>query len=217
MGARTDAARAEVVARRQLLLDEVAGLEAAGRSAIDIPAKIRSAPGKTAALAAGTAFIALGGPKKTYRAVRRAIFGPTADLPKSMLPGQVDKALRALGEDGDRVRGVLEREFVDYLDKNKPERKARDLRGTVSELGGNLLRPATAEAGKRLARELFKPDGGSFNEVMDRIQARRDSRKAESAGESAGGAPVPAAASSPAARTSRWERRPIGRKDPRPL
>jgi hypothetical protein len=216
VGARTDAARAEVVARRQLLLDEVAGLEAAGRSAIDIPAKIRSAPGKTAALAAGTAFIALGGPKRTYRAVRRAIFGPTADLPKSMLPEQVDKALRAFGQDGNRVRGVLEREFVDYLEKNKPKREARDLRATISELGGSLLRPATAEAGKRLARELFKPDGRSFNDVMDRIQARRDSRKAESAGEPSGSAPAPAAASAPAAKTSRWERRPISRKDPRP-
>ena len=216
MGARTDAARAEVVARRQLLLDEVAGLEAAGRSAIDIPAKIRSAPGKTAALAAGTAFIALGGPKRTYRAVRRAVFGPTANLPKSMLPEQVDKALRALGEDGDRVRGVLEREFVDYLEKNKPEREARDLGGTISELGGNLLRPATAEAGKRLAKELFKPDGGSFNEVMDRIQARREARKTESDGEPAGGSTEPGKPSAPAAKPSRWERRPGGRWAPPP-
>jgi hypothetical protein len=216
VGARTDAARAEVVARRQLLLDEVAGLEAAGRSAIDIPAKIRSAPGKTAALAAGTAFLVLGGPKKTYRAVRRAVFGPTANLPKSMLPEQVDKALRALGEDGHRVRGVLEREFVDYLEKNKPEREARDLRGTISELGGSLLRPATAEAGKRLARELFKPDGGSFNDVMDRIRARRDARNAEPSDSQVGGSPAPAAISAPAGKPSRWIRRPIGRKAPRP-
>ena len=149
MGARTDAARAEVVARRQPLLVEVVRLEAAGRSAIDIPAKIRRAPAKTVALAAGTAFLVLGGPKRSFRAARRAIFGPTADLPKSMLPEQVDKALRSLGGDGDRVRGVLEREFVEYLEKNKPVREARDLRGTVSELGGNILRPATAAASRQ--------------------------------------------------------------------
>lgn len=176
MGARTDAARAEVVARRQLLLVEVVRLEAAGRSAIDIPAKIRRAPGKTVALAAGTAFLVLGGPKRSFRAARRAIFGPKADLPKSMLPAQVDKALRSLGDDGDRVRGVLEREFVNYLDKSKPTREARDLRGTISELGGNVLRPAAAEAGKRLAKELFNPKGGSFHEVLDRIQTRRSAR-----------------------------------------
>jgi hypothetical protein len=179
VGARTDAARAEVVAQRQLLLDEVGRLEAAGRSAIDIPAKIRRAPARTAALAAGTAFLVLGGPKKIYRAVRRAVLGPKADLPKSMLPEQIDKALRGLGDDGDRVRGLVEREFVDYLEKNKPVREARDLRGTISELGGNVLRPVTAEAGKRLATELFKPEGGSFHDVMDRIQARRAGRKAE--------------------------------------
>ncbi|MFI5258394.1 MAG: hypothetical protein ACHQ01_02115 [Candidatus Limnocylindrales bacterium] len=205
MAARTDAARAEVVARRQLLLDEVVRLEAAGRSAIDIPAKIRRAPARAAALAVGTAFFALGGPKRTYRAVRRAVLGPDADLPKSMLPDQIEKALKALGDDGDRVRGLIEREFVDYLEKSKPVREARDLRGTISELGGNLLRPATAEAGKRLAKELFKPDGGSFNEAMNRIQARRDARKGE-AGGSAGNAEAHEAAE------PHLVRKPRGRK-----
>ena len=206
MGARTDAARAEVLASRQQLLVEVGRLEAAGKSAVDFPAKIRRSPGKIAALAAGTAFMALGGPKKTYRAVRRAVLGPKADLPKSMLPAQIDKALRSLGDDGDRVRGLLEREFADYLEKSKPTREARDLGSTISELGGNILRPATAEAGKRLAKELFKPEGGSFNEVMDRIQARRDARNSEPAGEptaSPDGATHGASA-------SRWERRRSG-------
>lgn len=187
MGARTDAARAEVVAQRQVLLDEVVRLEAAGRSAIDIPAKIRRAPAKTAALAAGTAFMVLGGPKRAYRAVRRAVLGPKADLPKSMLPEQIDKALRSLGDDGDRVRGLVEREFVGYLEKNKPVREARDLRGTLSELGGNILRPVTAQAGKRLASELFSPEGGGFAGAMNRIQTRRD---AHQAAEDAGPAPA---------------------------
>jgi hypothetical protein len=178
VGARTDAARAEVVAQRQVLLDEVVRLEAAGRSAIDIPAKIRRAPAKTAALAAGTAFMVLGGPKRTYHAIRRAVLGPKADLPKSMLPQQIDKALRSLGDDGDRVRGLIEREFVDYLEKNKPVREARDLRGTISELGGNILRPVTNQAGKRLAKELFSSEGGGFAEAMKRIQARRDANEA---------------------------------------
>ena len=213
MGARTDAARAEVVARRQLLLVEVAGLEAAGRSAIDIPAKIRRAPGKTVALAAGAAFVLLGGPKRTYRGIRRAIFGPAANLPKSMLPEQIDKALRTLGDDGDRVRGVVEREFVDYLEKNKQVRESRDMRGTVSELGGNILRPVTAEAGKRLAKELFKPDSGRFGEVMNRIQARRGAR---TPGAASGPSADSAAPASPPAR-SRWERRSTpGRKGARP-
>jgi hypothetical protein len=214
VGARTDAARAEVLASRQQLLEEVARLEAAGRSAVDIPAKIRRAPGKTAALAVGTAFIVLGGPKRTYHAVKRAVLGPKADLPKSMLPEQIDKALRSLGDDGDRVRGLLEREFVDYLEKNKPVRDRRDLGGTISELGGNLIRPATAEAGKRLAKELFKPEGGSFNAAMDRIQSRRKARRAERAG--AAGNEEPEADGKPAASPASGRRGIAGRRRARP-
>jgi hypothetical protein len=207
VGARTDAARAEVVARRQLLLDEVIGLEAAGRAAVDIPAKIRRAPAKTAAVLAGTAFVALGGPGRAYRAIRRRIFGPTADLPKSMLPKQIDKALSSLGDDGEQVRGLLEREFGAYLDKSRPAREARNLKGTISELGGNVLRPVTAEAGKRLAKELFSPDAGGFAAATDRIRARREARKAKALADAAS-APVPEKAG-----LSRWERRPGPRRN----
>jgi hypothetical protein len=210
VGARTDAARAEVVARREDLLHEVTRLEAAGRSAVDVKAKVRHSPGKTAALAAGTAFIALGGPKRTYRAVRKAVFGPAADLPKSMLPEQIDKALRALGTDGDRVRGVIEHEFADYLERNKQTREARDFRGTVTELGGNLLRPVSARAGRRMAEELFKPDGGSFNEVMSRIQSRRDARDDGDGQDRSDAAAKPRAAGKGAGARGRWMAR--GRK-----
>jgi hypothetical protein len=188
VGARTDAARAEVVARRQLLADEVVRLEAAGRAAVDIPAKIRRSPAKTAALAAGTAFLVLGGPKRTFRAVRRAVLGPKADLPKSLLPEQIDKALRAIGDDGDKVRGAIERDFANYLEETRPKREARDLAGTISELGGNLLRPASAEAGKRLASELFAPEEGGWAKAMKRIQGRRDARAAATSPEPKPGA-----------------------------
>jgi hypothetical protein len=179
VGARTDAARAEVVARRQILLDEVVGLEAAARSAVDIPAKVRRAPAKTAALAAGTAFIALRGPRRLYRGLRRVVLGPKANLPTSMLPKEIDRAVRALGDDGEAVRGTLEREFAAYVAKNRQERERRDLKGTVALLGGNILRPVTAEAGKRLARELFRPEGGSFARMTERIRARREARQAD--------------------------------------
>jgi hypothetical protein len=199
VGAPTDAARAEVVARRQLLLDEVVSLEAAGRSAVDVKAMVRRSPGRTAALAAGTAFLVLGGPKRTYRMMRRAVLGPRADLPKSMLPRQIDRALRSLGEDGEQVRGLLEREFALYLAKSRPEREARDLKGTISELGGNVLRPVTAEAGKRLAKELFHPDGRSFAAATERIKARREAHKNE---------PLEGSAVPPEqAGGTRWERR----------
>jgi hypothetical protein len=191
------------------LLVEVDRLEAAGRSAIDIPAKIRKSPAKTAALVASAAFLVLGGPKRSLRAVRRAIFGPKVDLPKSMLPEQIDKTLRALGDDGDRVRGVLEREFADYMEKSRPVREARDLRGTIAELGGNILRPATTQAGKKLATELFKPEGSGFNDVMGRIKGRRAAREAAATSE------TKPKASGPIAELRRQRRAPRSRGDSR--
>src|SRR5439155_1535708 len=86
MGARTDAARAAAVASRGELAEEVARLEAAGREAVDIPAKIRRAPARTAGLAAGEAFVVAGGPKRLLRAGPRALRGPDADLAKSIRP-----------------------------------------------------------------------------------------------------------------------------------
>jgi hypothetical protein len=133
VGASTDAARARVLAARGQLEDEVARLEAAGRAAVDIPAKVRREPARTAGLAAGAAFLVAGGPRRVIRRVRRAIQGPEADLPKSMLPKEVDRELTKLGRDGDKVRGTLEREFAKYLDEHRDERESRDL-GAVTAL-----------------------------------------------------------------------------------
>jgi hypothetical protein len=90
-----------------------------------------------------------------------------------MLPDEVDKELRKLGTDGDRVRAVVEREFTRYLDDHAGERRDRDLRAVTALLIGNLARPLTQRAGKRLAEELFRPDAPSFGEAIGRIRRRR--------------------------------------------
>ena len=83
MGTRTDAALARVVAARADLAEEVDRLEAAGRAAVDIPAKIKRSPAKAAAIAGGGAFLVLGGPKRVFRKARKAITGrEEAPLPK---------------------------------------------------------------------------------------------------------------------------------------
>ena len=105
MGARTDAARAEVVARRQLLLDEVVGLEAAGRPAVDIPGQDPPCAGQDGGARRRDRVPRPGRAQADLPAMRRAVLGPKADLPKSMLPKQIDKALRSLGDDGEQVRG----------------------------------------------------------------------------------------------------------------
>ena len=106
MGARTDAARAEVVAARDQFDGELVRLEASARSAVDIPAKVRREPAKTAGLAAGAGFVLLGGPQRLFRRAKRAVRGPGDPMPKQMLPGEIDKELRKLGSDGDKVRRV---------------------------------------------------------------------------------------------------------------
>lgn len=175
MGAPTDAARAEVLASREKLAGEIVRLEASARAAVDIPARLRRQPAKVGGAAAGAAFLLLGGPGRVLRGARRAIFGPDADLPKSMLPDEVEATLRKMGRDGDRVRGTLEREFARYLDATSPERRDRDIIGTASGLLANVLRPASVRAGKQFAERLFDPDGPAFAAGLRKARQRTGS------------------------------------------
>jgi len=190
VGASTDAARTEVLAARDEVLaarqgleDEVVRLEASARAAVDIPARLRRQPGKVLGAAGGAAFLLLGGPKRAIRRVRRAIFGRDADLPKSMLPDEVEKTLRKMGSDGDRIRGTLEREFLKYLDATAADRRDRDLLGTASSLLSNVLKPASVRAGRVFAERLFDPDGPSFAEGLRRARARMDGTVADTEAE----------------------------------
>jgi hypothetical protein len=173
MGARTDAARAQVVASRSELAAELDRLEAAGRAAIDIPTKVRRAPAKTAAAAGGAAFLLAGGPQRLFRRARRAVLGPRADLPPSLLPKDVDKAVRRLGSDGDKVRGTLEREFAKYLEEHEEERKRRDPAAVTAALASSLLAPVVKRAGRQLAEQLLSPEGGGFEEALAKVRGRR--------------------------------------------
>ncbi|HEU4673076.1 MAG TPA: hypothetical protein VFS32_09265 [Candidatus Limnocylindrales bacterium] len=176
MGARTDAARTEVVAARAELLNEVERLESAGRAAVDIPAKVRKAPAQTAGLAAGAAFLLAGGPKRLWRRGKRAVRGPEADLPPRVLPKEVDRVLSHLGSDGDTVRRVLEREFADYLEEHREERQKRDLGATASLLAGSVLGPLTQRAGRQLAQRLFAPDSTLFRDTLAGVRGRSGAR-----------------------------------------
>jgi len=174
--ARTEvlAARDEVLAARQGLEDEVVRLEASARAAVDIPARLRREPAKVLGAAGGAAFLLLGGPKRLFRQARRAVLGPDADLPKSMLPDEVEKTLKKMGTDGEKVRGTLEREFAKYLEKTAPERRERDLAGVAAGILTSLVKPASIRAGRQFAERLFDPDGPSFAEGLRKARARVD-------------------------------------------
>jgi hypothetical protein len=181
VGTQADAARAGVVAARAEFDTELVRLEAAARAAVDIPAKIRREPVKTAGLAAGVAFLVAGGPRRLFRRVKRTIVGPEADRPKSMLPEEVDKELRKLGSDGERVRATLEREFAKYLEEHREEREKRDLGAVAALLLASVAKPITAQATRRLAEQLFNPESGSFRDAVEKVRARREAGKGSTA------------------------------------
>jgi hypothetical protein len=141
-------------------------------------------------LAAGTAFVALGGPQRVLRRARRAIFGPGADMPKSMLPAEVEKTLRKMGPDGDRVRAILEREFTAYLDEHRKDRKDRDGRELATLLAANLLKPATSRLGKQLAEKLFAPDGPGFAASLEKVRSRAATEQGTPRGRGAADGPI---------------------------
>jgi hypothetical protein len=193
-----DAARDRVVAARAALGEELEVLEASARTAIDVPAKIRRNPVPFAAAAGGVAFLAVGGPRRVVRGVRNRIFGAPEPLPASMLPDQVEKALRELGDDGRKVRGALERDFAAYA-----KQAQRDRARLRTLLLLTVARPILNGAAKAAVRWLFGTDDEGFQgrlaQIRERAQRTRgDSEDGdEAAGEGDTTAPAPAEATPP--------------------
>ena len=173
MGTRTDAALAEVLAAREGLAEEIDRLEASGRAAVDIPAKIKRSPAKAAAIAGGGAFLVLGGPRRVYRKARKAVTGrEEAPLPKSLLPKDIDKALKKLGTDGDQVRGTIERDFAKYLDDRAKERRKEGIVAGLTAIAVAALRPIGTRAGRQLAERMINPDPAAFEEQLRKVRER---------------------------------------------
>jgi hypothetical protein len=173
VGEGTDAARAAVLTARGTVDDELDRLEASARAAVDIKAKVRRNPARTAGLAAGAGFLLVGGPVKVLRGARNAIFGKPDPLPRSMLPKEIDKALRELGDDGTRVRGTLEREFAGYLKEHGPERKKRDLSGMAALTLASVGKPLIDRYGRQILEQLLDPEGPTVAEQLEKVKARR--------------------------------------------
>jgi len=186
VGTRTDAALAQVVAARADVGEQVDRLEAAGRAAVDIPAKVRANPAKTAGIAAGGAFLAVGGPKRLFRRARRAITGKEEELPSELLPKDVEKALRKIGTDGSKVRGTLERDFAKYLDERAKDRKKEGVTAAITAVALSALRPIAMRGGRQLAERMLDPNGPAFAEQLAKIRERR-----RSGGGSGGGSGAP--------------------------
>jgi hypothetical protein len=163
----TDAARDRVLAARASLGEELENLEAAVRTAVDVPAKIRRHPARAAAVAGGTAFFVLGGPRRIFRAGKRAVTGDPDPMPKSMLPDEIEKTLRKLGDDGEKVRGALERDFAAYA-----KQASRDRRQLRTLIALSVARPLLSAAAKSAAGSLFGTDEPGFQARLAQIRER---------------------------------------------
>jgi len=137
----TSAALDDVVASRQALADELVRLEASARAAVDIRAKVRRNPGKTAAAVGGrrssSSWPATGLPVGEAPGLRCP--GPVAP---SLLPDQVEKAVQASAMTGRR--------------SGRPGARVRRLRGR----GVRAEKPVPPPAPLR-DRRAVRVDGGS--------------------------------------------------------
>lgn len=153
-------------ARRQLAA-ELVTLEASLRAAVDIKAKVKRNPGRTAAAVGGTAFVLLGGPRRTLRAVKHRVLGRPDPLPPSLLPDQVERAVRALGDDGARVRGALEREFSAFVEANR-RADSRFVRRVL--LAGGV--PLASQIGREIVKRVFTASADDVAAREEAIRAR---------------------------------------------
>ena len=107
-----------------------------------------------------------------------------------MLPKEIDKALRALGDDGKKVRGALERDFAAYA-----KQRAKDRSGLRTLIVLSVARPLLSGAAKAAAGRLFSPDEEDFQTRLAQI---RDGPSGSPSGEGE----ADAAADDPRARRS---------------
>ena len=180
MAAEQDAARDRVLAARTELEGALSGLGASARDAVDIPAKVRRNPATAAAVAGGVAFVVLRGPQRIWRTFRTKVLRRNAPMPKRMLPKEIERTLDKLGDDGDKVRGTLERDFADYV---KQRQKSRSAVPTVLLLAA--ARPIIGAAARRAAEYLTSPptDGPStrIGDFSAQVGARAKELRAEAA------------------------------------
>jgi hypothetical protein len=166
------AARADALAAREALGEELVRLEASARAAVDVKAKVKKHPVKAAGLVGGAAFLAVKGPKHVFRGAKRVIMGPSEPLPKAMLPDEIEKNLKRLGSDGDQVRGLLEREFATYLSTTQPARRRSSFRGAATLATVAFIRPLILGYSRKLARDIFETEAPAYESQLERVRER---------------------------------------------
>ncbi len=95
--------------------------------------------------------------------------GPRSRCPTRCSPTEIEKTLRKLGDDGDKVRGAIERDFASYVGKKTKER--RDARNLF--LIG-IARPFLLRGVKAGVDWLTGTDEASVSERIALVRARAE-------------------------------------------
>jgi hypothetical protein len=174
-------AMAELQAARAGVADSLDQLTSATQSALDVPAKIRRNPVKTAALVGGTGFLLVGGPRRVARMVGRRIFPRRPDPHAGLLPPEIEKVLRDSGVAKDpEVRRALDKDFAEYLKKKgryQPEpTAAASFWRTFDRVAGPLGTAGARVMVQRLM-EAEQSRAVSRAEMRERSVARAEARK----------------------------------------
>ena len=178
------AAMAELDVARAGLADSLDDLSSATQSALDVPAKIKRNPVKTAALVGGTGFLLVGGPRRVARSIGRRVFGRRPDPHAGLLPREIEKVLKDSGVAKDpEVRRALNKDFAQYLKqkgKYEPEPTAQATFGrTFDRVTGPL---GTAGARIRVQRLMEAEQDRALvrTEMRERAIARAEAKETES-------------------------------------
>ena len=149
-------ARQEVENARRGVEKELDDLGTATRAAIDIPAKVRRNPLRTAGLAGGAAFLLLGGPKRAAKSAERRFFPRRAEKRERALPKNVPTILsRIQPEEREKVEAHLERDFAAYLNKEHPTEPA-NARQSIWKTYDLFLGVVGVAAARELVKRLFE-------------------------------------------------------------
>lgn len=157
---------AQLLAARSAFGEEIDGLTASTQAALDIPAKIRRNPVRTAALAGGAGFLLLGGPKRVLKAAGRALPGRKRDPYEGLLPDEIERVLKdsKLGRDP-RVRMAIEKDFAEYLRRRGRAEPLPNARASLWRTYDALVGPLGTVGARMLVEKLFDAQkGGAADE-----------------------------------------------------
>jgi hypothetical protein len=183
-------ALSELEVARARFSDSLDELSEATRSALDVPAKIRRNPVKSAALVGGTGFLLVGGPRRVARYVGRRIFPQRPDPHAGLLPPEIEKVLKDSGvaKDPD-VRRALNKDFAEYLKKKgryEPEPTAQAsfwrtfdrVAGPLGTAGARVMvqRLMEAEQNRAAARSAMRERASARGETKAQADTSRATR-----------------------------------------